>query len=404
MTGGTVWTGDNLHIMRGLDSGTVDLTYLDPPFNSSADYAAPIGSPAEGAEFRDVWTLDDIDLQWLDGIRSDMEPLWHILTGVAATHSRSMLSYLCYMIPRLAEMRRLLRPTGSIYLHCDPHASHYLKIVMDYIYGRHNFRNEIVWCYPPSGSPPKRGLPRKHDTLLFYAAAEENTWHQPYTAMTEATLATYTATDEHGRKYSKAHGRRTYLDESKGRPAPTWWHDIGAGSQLPKGERVGYPTQKPVKLLERIIAASSDPGDMVLDPFCGCGTAAIAAQKLERRWIGIDISPLAAHLVEARARSELGLEGIAVRRADIPARTDLGPPIRKQEAKRRLYGDQGGYCNGCRSHFALRNLTVDHIIPRSKGGSDHIENLQLLCSACNSTKGDRSQERLAARLAELGIT
>ena len=169
-------------------------------------------------------------------------------------------------------------------------------------------------------------------------------------------------------------------------------------------ERLGYPTQKPLALVRRIIAASSRLGEVVMDPFCGCATACIAAQELQRQWVGIDISSKAADLVVDRMKRELGLFFSGAHRTDIPTRTDLGKIIRYNDVKNKrfLYGEQGGYCHGCEHHFELRNMTVDHIIPRSKGGTDHISNLQLLCAACNSLKGDRPQEYLLACLTDKG--
>ena len=389
---GTIFTGDNLHIMRGMNSQSVDLIYLDPPFNSEANYAAPIGTPAEGAEFKDTWTLTDIDEAWLKTIKEDMEPLWHLLVGINGTHSSSMLSYLVYMVPRLTEMKRLLKPTGTIYLHCDPTASHYLKTVMDYIFGKANFRNEIVWCYTGPGNA-KRDFPRKHDTIFRYVMGDDWVFNGADVKIPYKKLKT----GKTGGIFKEDHE----LDP-RGKIPETWWPDFSPVGRL-KRERTGYPTQKPLALLERIIKASSNPGDVVLDPFCGCATTCIAAQKVNRRWVGIDVSPLAGKLVESRSRDELGLFDIATTRSDIPERTDLGEILKKADAKTELYGTQKGNCTGCGHHFPFRNLTVDHIIPQSKGGSDHLSNLQLLCQACNSTKGDRSQEKLIARLTELGI-
>ena len=175
-------------------------------------------------------------------------------------------------------------------------------------------------------------------------------------------------------------------------------------SQSHSKERTGYPTQKPLRLLNRIIRASSQKGDVVLDPFCGCATACIAAEQINRQWVGIDVSPKAADLVKSRMHDELGLFYKGIHRTDIPLRTDLGKIIPYNDIRNRkyLYGEQGGYCNGCENHFESRNLTVDHIVPQADGGTDHISNLQLLCGACNSQKGTKSHAELLVLLTEKG--
>ena len=164
------------------------------------------------------------------------------------------------------------------------------------------------------------------------------------------------------------------------------------------GEYLGYPTQKTLKLLNRIIEVSSNPKDVVLDPFCGCTTALESANDLDRQWVGIDISEKAAELVVKRIYGKQGVFGDAAHRTDIPQRTDLGDLTFYRNHKKSLYGEQAGNCGGCGTHFQMKNLTVDHIIPRSKGGTDHIENLQLLCGHCNSVKGNRGMEYLKAKL------
>ena len=186
----------------------------------------------------------------------------------------------------------------------------------------------------------------------------------------------------------------------QGRKPPNLWTDIPHLRAKSK-EHTGYPTQKPIALLERIIRASSDEGDVVLDPFCGCATTLVAADRLKRRWVGVDISELAATLVEKRIREDQGMFPNIIIREIVPQRTDLGelPKYNSLKIKNALYGEQGGDCDGCGIHFHRQHLTIDHIIAQSKGGTDHIENLQLLCGHCNSVKGDRGQEYLLAKLA-----
>ncbi len=443
---GTIWTGDCLEIMRGMNSETVDLIYLDPPFNSNANYAAPIGSAAAGAAFKDTWSLSDVDAEWINLIEQK-HPAVHRVLLAALTDSDK--SYLAYMAARLLEMPRLLKPTGSIYLHCDPTMSHYLKLLMDAVFGRRNFKNEISWKRTSSRSDARR-YGRIHDTLLYYVRGSEATWNGAWEPHDEEYVNRfYRHSDESGRRYmldnmtspnprpnmtytwrgfpppekgwryeretmQRLHdeGRiwypastdrrprlKRYLDEQQGRAAGDVITDINPVSAQAK-ERMGYPTQKPLALLERIIKASSNEGDMVLDPFCGCATTLVAADRLQRDWVGIDLSAKAAELIVQRVEADQGLWRNIVHRKDIPQRTDLGPlPTYNSAAnKQQLYGQQGGDCAGCGTHFQPQHLTVDHIIAQSKGGTDHIENLQLLCGHCNSIKGDRGMEYLKSKL------
>ena len=201
---------------------------------------------------------------------------------------------------RLIEMRRVLKDTGSIYIHCDSTASHHIRLLMDALFGKDKFHNEIVWGYAPSGRAPKYGYPRRHDVLLYYSKGDYPTFHRQYTDISAASLAKYKR-DERGRLYAKVHGKVVYADTHPGRPVPSWWTDIpsfATASTAP--ERTGYPTQKPVALYERIISASSNPGDMVLDPFAGSGTTCVAAERLGRQWIGMDILDETHRLVEER--------------------------------------------------------------------------------------------------------
>ena len=193
-----------------------------------------------------------------------------------------------------------------------------------------------------------------------------------------------------------------YLPPDAGQLPGDIWTDINVLNARAK-ERVNYPTQKPLALLERIIKASSNEGDMVLDPFCGCATACIAAEKLGRQWVGIDISPKAADLVKLRLHNEIGLFWQGTHRTDIPMRTDLGVLPSYRTHKHTLFGKQEGLCGGCLVMFPFRNMTIDHIVPQSKSGTDHIDNLQLLCNACNSMKGTGTQEGFIANLRAIGM-
>ena len=199
---------------------------------------------------------------------------------------------------------------------------------------------------------------------------------------------------------------KQYLDESLGEKLQDVWDDIGPIGQTGDDTIIGYPTQKPLALLERIIKASSNEGDVVFDPFCGCATACVAADRLGRKWVGIDLSEKAVELVNMRLQQAMGSlfhHGYVTARTDIPRRTDIDAPIPYRQNKHVLFGQQEGMCNGCGVMFPFRNFTVDHMVPQSRGGTDHLDNLQLLCGACNSVKGDRPQEHLIARLKEMAI-
>ena len=390
----TIWTGDCLDILRGMNSASVDLVYLDPPFNSKANYAAPIGSKAAGAAFKDTWALSDVDVEWINLIEAKHPALYRVL--LAATTS-SDKSYLAYMAARLLQMRHVLKPTGSLYLHCDPHMGHYLKLVLDAIFGRRNFRNEIVWYYRGAGIP-RKDFARRHDTLLRYAEVgrcyfNPDPARQPYAEATVARFSNY---------IGNVRGDRDYGQQSlnpKGKHPDDVFTDIQPIAPSAKA-RTGYPTEKPISLLARIIDTSCPPKGVVLDPFCGCATACIAAEQLHRDWVGIDISPKAAELVRQRMHDELGLFYDGAHRTDIPTRTDLGklPRYNSPENRKRLYGEQAGHCAGCNDHFEARHLEVDHIIARRKGGTDALDNLQLLCGNCNRIKGDRGMDYLRTKL------
>lgn len=348
--------GDNLEVLRKhFPDASVDLIYLDPPFNSKADYnilfkeSSGEQSVAQIQAFSDFWHWDKTAEKTYLEIQEDPK-LTDMIQFLHAHLGRSdMMAYLVMMAIRLRELQRVVKPTGSLYLHCDPTASHYLRMLMDSIFHPSNFRNEIVWRRShPKGHAFTR-LASNHDTIIVYAKdAKQLKWKMSYRDYDPEILArTYRLKDPDGRVYmldnllnpnmnrphltyefkgmtrvwrwtkermleEDAKGRivvprngkgvpryKRYLDEQEGVPIDDFWEDI---DYVKGGERQGYPTQKPQELLERIINAASDEGDLVLDPFCGCGTTIMAAQELKRKWIGIDITHLAISLIRARLR------------------------------------------------------------------------------------------------------
>ena len=308
-----LYYGDCLDWMARWPDGSVDLIYLDPPFNSNAGYDILFsggGGPEDGAQFRafdDSWRWDPAAEARVRRIEdAAARPAHRAMLGLrAALGPSGMLAYLAYMAERLEHMRRLLKPAGSIYLHCDPTASHYLKIVMDGIFGHANFRREIIWnLRTASGYKSSvNGWIRGHDTILYYTRGDEFTFDKQYLPHKPEYIARFRKVDPDGRRYrdDRPGKRRQYLDETEGVALTDVWSDVMSFQQhSSSGERLGYPTQKPLALLERILRASSASGDTVLDPFCGCGTTIEAARRLGRRWIGVDISAFAIDLVRER--------------------------------------------------------------------------------------------------------
>jgi len=393
----TLYTNDNLFILNGLNSNLVDLIYLDPPFNSKRFYSAPIGSKAAGASFKDMWTWQDVNEAYLETLAGKYPALTTLIASIGVTHSKAMMAYLTYMAQRIIEMHRVLKDTGSLYLHCDPTASHYLKMLLDEIFGKDNFRNEISWCYSIGGKS-KKTFGRKHDIILFYSKTDEYVFNKDGASIPRKTNSHMKVLiDNDGRAFQEKTDRTTgkkyiyYLDD--GKIAEDYWTDIETLNREAK-ERTGYPTQKPLALLHRIIKTSSNEGDIVFDPFCGCATTCVAAQQLGRKWIGIDIEKQAANILIERLSDDAGMFKDFTNTTNVPQRTDVHRIEPIKPVKERLYKEQNGLCNGCKTQFEIRNLEIDHIIPKSKGGGDYYENYQLLCGSCNRMKGDRPMEYL----------
>ena len=364
----TLYYGDNLDILRQyVPDESVDLIYLDPPFNSNASYNVLFkeqsgeGSPAQIKAFTDTWewTQESERVFEQEIIMNPTTPpnVKDMITAFREFIGRNaMMAYLVMMTPRLVDLRRVLKPTGSIYLHCDPTASHYLKLVMDAIFGVTSYRNEITWkrtsTVKGNFGQGSKLWGQATDTLLYYTKTNDYVFNQPFGPYSQEYIdkAYRHVEPETGRRYrlvsmigpggaakgnpqyevmgvtrywrySKVRmqelidqglivqskpeavpNRKYYLDEGRGVPVQSLWDDIG-NLQASAAERLGYPTQKPQALLERIIEASSNEGDVVFDPFCGCGTAVAAAEKLKRQWIGVDVTHLAVALMKNRLKT-----------------------------------------------------------------------------------------------------
>ena len=401
----TIFCRDNLEILEHINSESVDLIYLDPPFNKNKVFTAPTGSSAEGAEFSDIFREEDVKNEWLDTIEQDEPDLHGFLKSTRAIGNNNYtFCYLCYMSIRLMECKRILKEGGSIYLHCDPEMSHYLKIVLDCIFGDSNFRNEITWKRTFAHNDPNQ-YGKIADIILFYTKGDKYTFNKVYQPYDESYINNFFRySDKQGQYrlvtltgpgvnnkdeewegwHPKSKGRswsvpkriiskitgkkdnndlttnekldlmnkqgyivfsktgtpsfKSYLDDLPGVPCQSTWTDIPPVSAHSK-EKTGYPTQKPLALLERIIKASTNEGDMVLDPFCGCATTCVAAEKLGRQWVGIDVSNMARELVNQRLNKETKQgelevgKVIDIKPAEVspPKRTDDGAKGEKQK-------------------------------------------------------------------------
>ena len=353
-----------------------------------------------------MWTWQDVDEAYLERMVDDYPYLMQYIQAVEAIHGKAMMAYLTYMTQRMLELHRVLKDTGSLYLHCDQTASHYLRVMLDRIFGTHNFMNEVIWGYSTSGRSgrgARKKWARKHDCILCYAKDAKQLKADCTLPCTPEYIAShYKQKDENGNKcrIRKDAGKVRIYYPDEGMNGNDWWSDIPYVNSQAR-ERTGYPTQKPLTLLRRIIEASSNKGDVVLDPFAGCATTCVAAQQLQRKWIGIDIEAKAAELVVQRLSDDSGLFKDFIHRTDVPQRTDIKvESADSKSVKERLFKVQEGKCNGCQTKMDARHFEVDHIIPRSKGGGDYYENYQLLCGNCNRIKGDRPMEYLRAKIAK----
>lgn len=430
-----LYIGDNLPIMRGMNDDTVDLIYLDPPFNTGEDWTNPLKDTDKKiiSQFKDTWSLADVHADEHNLINDEHEELADIITALGKINGESWKAYLIYMAARLLEMRRILKPTGSIYLHVDPTMSHGLKIIMDAIFGEKNFRNEILWHYAKIGVA-KLKWTANTDHLLFYTNSDN--YHFAYQVL-DRPNEIYTRFEklvvDNQLRFGELKTRNDSITKSKIRVAEKRLgraltdSDVVIDFNDPRNKKrmdnvwkipslkgnseeyQGHTTQKPLALLERIIKASSRENDVVFDPFCGCATACVAAEILGRQWIGCDLSSVVSVLMERRISKEYKQQHIFIKFEQVNI-VDK-PPQRKLTSKQKqtpdnilrpmLYKKQGGICIGCKNPYLLKDMHTDHKQAKAQGGLDIDTNKQLLCGSCNSIKGHRGMRYLRRRLLEI---
>ena len=436
----TLYEMDNLEVLRGINSNTIDLIATDPPFNTKRNRSDSAGFYVDNWRWGDTgilpdqWKWNEVHPKWLEEIKDENHALYQVIEATKVCHGDHTAAFLCFLSVRLLEMHRVLKPTGSIYLHCDHTANAYIRMAMDAIFGKSNFRNEIVWCYTrPSNT--KRSFPRKHDTIFFYAKSQDTKFNRddvriPYNEETLARRGRVEGDNSYIAPSVETEGRRNneQIDTlfGDGKVPEDWWTDIAALTN--QREITGSPDQKPIRLYERIIKASSNEGDLVLDPFCGCATTIIAAKNLKRDWIGVDRRPdarfhIITRLMGISRKERQRLEKYATDREWLnrqmkpfemfyqikpPERTDkqtvqypdlpLIYPDEEEykmshaEIKATLLKEFGGNSWGCNFEAPdERYLELDHINPKNgkrQPDLDHIFNRALLCPPCNREKGN----------------
>ena len=419
----TLYELDNLDVLRGMNSETVDLIATDPPFNTKRNRSGTAGHYVDKWKWGDTgilpdqWMWNEVHPKWLEKIKDDNPALHQVIEAARVCHGEDIAAFLCFLSVRLLECHRVLKPTGSLYLHCDHAANGYIRMAMDAIFGKNNFRNEIVWHYYNVASTSRNFFGRKHDTILFYSKSKTVTFNwddmrEPYSQNSNWVKA------------SASYGDDRYGPDERGKLMHDVWR-IPTINNMAK-ERTGSPDQKPLALYERIIKASSNEGDLVLDPFCGCATTIIAAHNLNRRWVGID------RRTDARYHVVCRMAGISTeerekleKRPDLadwlhrqmdkyesyyrtqpPVHTDTGDtaaptlePVYPTDEEYRLTHNEmreilierfGLHCWGCDFEAPdERYLDLDHIDPKSNGGTNHLDNRALLCGPCNRKKASR---------------
>ena len=430
----TLWTRDCLDVMRGMNTGSVDMIYMDPPFNSNANYAAPVGSPAEGAEFHDVWTLKEIDFHVFHELKKNRNR--GVYDVIMSCMTQSDKAYMLYMAPRIIQCKRILSKEGSFWLHCDQTMVSHLKLLCDSIFGRDAYRDNIVWKYKNKKSGGARfQFSNNYDNILRYS--------RPRATFNRLRLAVYSdkmkaaiergyftendkgkkklfVVDENKTGARKALARKDDFDEVRNyvpkKPfATSVWEDIPALTSRNK-ERTGYRTQKPLKLLKRIILSTTNPEDMVFDPFCGNGTTLIAAERTGRFWAGVEIGKRGVEVLKDRLEQKtdliidgrMSLEGVCdepdfgnelPQRNDIPG-TEEPSAKEKTRLRKKMWLEQDKKCGFCGDELPLKWAEIDHKVSKKRGGTWILSNLWVLCAHCNRRKGKKILEVFQQELGE----
>ena len=437
----TLFIEDNIKVLTTIDDKTVDLIYIDPPYNSRQQFKDPLNE--KSTFFKDMFTMDDVKKEWFSYLAKRHNKVFEIINSVGIVNGKNHKAYSIIIAVRLIEMHRILKDTGSIYIQCDNSGGHTIKLLMDAIFGKNNFINGIVWNRQVAKKGcqyEKRSYGESVDYILFYSKKKNAHYFKiPIVRKrTEKELKEkYKRVDQYGFfrtdhiAQNKAHGMRKNLKYSykgyipkygwmmveeklkdldkrhrlywskTGKPYRKYYKRDDKGIEVSnlweymaktEIETQEYKTQKPIALLKRIIMASSKKGQVVLDAFAGCTTACVAAEKLDRKWIGIDIGKRAEQMLKDRLKKEI--PGFNINKVNIQYKSDIPTQLdkrSKKDVKENLFGKQKGLCALCNKGTRYDLMELDHIFPKSKGGSDKENNLQLLCSHCNKKKEINTQ-------------
>lgn len=413
-----------MKFLQGINTNSIHLIYADPPFNKNKDFHSDPESLAAGGGFVDRWRWDDeIHDDWVNSIKTDRPGVHAVIEAAKLAYGMDMAAFLCWLGVRIMECHRVLRDDGSMFLHIDHTAHAWVKCMMDDIFDKRNFKNEIVWFYDDAPGRSNRYFPRKHDTVLWYSKSDRWTFNA------NAIRVPIKAASVERYRTARVIGGKSYVggaSAEKGKvPEDVWPLPVVKKNKANK-ESAGYPTQKPLRLLRRIVSACSNAGDMVLDPFCGCATTPIAAEQTGRQWIGMDLwdrahevvlerlqrHNLAVPDVEYRGQGDLIPFGhvhytqaaprrdddmkVAVVDFELEPQAPLEPweKLRPAEMREILGKAQRGYdefvvCAGCGRQLEDAFMELDHLQPKSLGGENVITNRILICRPCNGRKGNR---------------